>query len=417
MHTRRGKQEKKKRDARCGRDTFAIALDKGTARRYDANGYLHVEGCALTKESVDEYFGREIAGARELRLEGDEKYRVYRPGDELEKAAASARLIPVLDEHDGRFDAEHYDASNVVGAVGSDVEYRSPYLVGGLAIHDRKTIQDIESGYRTQLSCGYRYRPVAEAGEFNGQPYDIKMTDIRFNHVALVRVGRAGGDVRVADSGDQVRQGEDKEKRMAKAKDDADPDKNGDKGAGSGNAGEKNGQAINEEAREEIAAIEAEITRLRSRLGQLRGEADDGDNDGGAAGDGDDEDDFGCGTVGAMDSAAVARLLEKRLTRQKQEWLHRDAAIRDVSRLLGQGCESKLMALDSAEAVYRYGLKACRVTAPSDANLAGLKGMIAAFLSGRGAPAAAPAAMVLDAGSPAERRVAELIRDAGIALR
>jgi hypothetical protein len=38
-----------------------------------------------------------------------------------------------------------------------------------------------------------------EAGEFEGQPYDGRMTEIRGNHLALVEIGRAGADVVVAD--------------------------------------------------------------------------------------------------------------------------------------------------------------------------------------------------------------------------
>jgi len=42
--------------------------------------------------------------------------------------------------------------------------------------------------------------PVMEPGEFEGQPYDGRMTEIQGNHLALVELGRAGADVVVADS-------------------------------------------------------------------------------------------------------------------------------------------------------------------------------------------------------------------------
>ena len=38
-----------------------------------------------------------------------------------------------------------------------------------------------------------------ESGEYEGQPYDGRMTEIQGNHLALVEVGRAGSDVVVAD--------------------------------------------------------------------------------------------------------------------------------------------------------------------------------------------------------------------------
>jgi hypothetical protein len=39
-----------------------------------------------------------------------------------------------------------------------------------------------------------------QPGVYEGQHFDGIMTEIRGNHVALVRDGRAGGDVLVADS-------------------------------------------------------------------------------------------------------------------------------------------------------------------------------------------------------------------------
>ena len=44
------------------------------------------------------------------------------------------------------------------------------------------------------------FKPVIESGEFDGTPYEIVMKNIRGNHVALVREGRAGPDVVVADA-------------------------------------------------------------------------------------------------------------------------------------------------------------------------------------------------------------------------
>jgi hypothetical protein len=86
-----------------------------------------------------------------------------------------------------------------VGAIGSEVEFNSPYLDADLCIWDAKAIAGIETDKVRELSCAYRYVPVMEPGEFDGQPYDGRMTEIQGNHLALVEVGRAGSDVVVAD--------------------------------------------------------------------------------------------------------------------------------------------------------------------------------------------------------------------------
>ena len=88
----------------------------------------------------------------------------------------------------------------VVGAIGSEVTFTPPYLDADLCVWDATAIAGIETDKVRELSCAYRYVPVMEPGEFEGQPYDGRMTEIQGNHLALVEVGRAGSDVVVADA-------------------------------------------------------------------------------------------------------------------------------------------------------------------------------------------------------------------------
>ena len=68
-----------------------------------------------------------------------------------------------------------------------------------LCIWDAAAIAGIETDKVRELSCSYHYVPVMEPGEYEGLPYDGRMTEIQANHLALVEVGRAGSDVLVAD--------------------------------------------------------------------------------------------------------------------------------------------------------------------------------------------------------------------------
>ena len=135
-----------------------------SARTIDDNGFLHVTGCAITKEQVAPYFGREIPNWQRLGLNPDGIYKLYRPAAEIKKAVESCNGIPIL----------HFT--------------------------DADAIKRIQDGSMRELSLCYRYEPVAKRGTFDGEDYDLVMTNISCNHVALVEKGRAGHDVFVKDS-------------------------------------------------------------------------------------------------------------------------------------------------------------------------------------------------------------------------
>ena len=71
----------------------------------------------------------------------------------------------------------------------------------------RKILKAFEKGSKREISAAYWYVPVKRAGVFEGQPYDLVMTDISANHIALVEKGRSGKDVLVADSAEEIKKG------------------------------------------------------------------------------------------------------------------------------------------------------------------------------------------------------------------
>lgn len=179
-----------------------LAFDR-TARRIDADGRLHVDRSHISKATVNPYYGQEIPGWQELGLVADKVYRLFRDPVELERAAPTAARMPMMFKHVPITVEKISDDPElkqlIVGAVGSDIEFVHPYLDADLSIWDAAAIAGIETGTVQELSCAYRYVPVMESGEFEGQAYDGRMTEIQFNHLALVEVGRAGADVVVAD--------------------------------------------------------------------------------------------------------------------------------------------------------------------------------------------------------------------------
>lgn len=179
-----------------------LAFDR-TARRIDADGRLHVDRSHISKATVNPYYGKEIPGYEELGLVPDQVYRLLRDPVELERGAATFARLPILSKHvpvTVKTMADDEEQKKlVVGSIGSEITFTPPYLDADLCIWDAAAIAGIETDKVRELSCAYRYVPVMESGEFEGQPYDGKMTEIQGNHLALVEVGRAGSDVVVAD--------------------------------------------------------------------------------------------------------------------------------------------------------------------------------------------------------------------------
>lgn len=176
-----------------------LAFDKLSARRTDTDGRLFVETSRISKAAINPYYGREIPKWDELGLDPDRVYQVFRPPEELRRAASTFNNLPILAVHT-HVTAEDPKKDVIIGTTGSNSAFDGDYLTNSLAFWDAEYIGKIESDEQRELSSSYRYIPIIENGSYNGSPYDIKMTDIEGNHVALVVEGRAGPEVMVADT-------------------------------------------------------------------------------------------------------------------------------------------------------------------------------------------------------------------------
>jgi len=167
-----------------------------TKRDIDSNGYLHVEGCVLTGEQVAPYLGKELDKTGSLGLDKDKIYGVYRPAEEVKKAADTFNGIPLTDGHI-YITPENPHKNRWIGSTGTDSKFdtKENNLFNSVHIHDGKAIRAIEradnnEGGKKDLSCGYTYDLIPEEGNFNGKPYHFKMVNIKGNHLALVEDGR-----------------------------------------------------------------------------------------------------------------------------------------------------------------------------------------------------------------------------------
>lgn len=178
----------------------SLALDRASVRTYDKDGRLHVARTHISKANVCPYYGREIPDYEQLGLDAGKQYRLYRDPDELAKAAATFNNLQLLSKHQP-VTVDAHAPELIVGSLGTDAQFTTPYLDNSLVIWARDALDGVESEEQVELSSAYRYRADMTPGKTpDGQTFDGIMRDIVGNHVALVREGRAGSDVVVGDS-------------------------------------------------------------------------------------------------------------------------------------------------------------------------------------------------------------------------
>lgn len=149
-------------------------------------GFLRGEAY-VSKVGVFPYF-RNGRVWRELRHPDD----VFHPD-----SIASAELAPVTLGHPstptGLLKAPRDAEGRVVGAVAKPTP-EADRLRTTIVLTHSDAIEAVEAGI-SQISPAYTALFVEESGVYNGQPYDGRQTEIRFNHFAIVPKGRQGPDV------------------------------------------------------------------------------------------------------------------------------------------------------------------------------------------------------------------------------
>lgn len=150
----------------------------------DADGFLSARAI-VTNVGVFTYLNQDGSQRRELRLPEE----VF-----SEESLASLALAPLTLMHP----AEPVTPDNVgTLAVGSLGEYSHTdgYRVSAkLRVNRADAIQAVKDGTAKALSCGYRCDIEWTSGNWMGMDYDCIQRNIRYNHVALVPVGRAGDE-------------------------------------------------------------------------------------------------------------------------------------------------------------------------------------------------------------------------------
>lgn len=191
-------------DAKQGGYTACDSL--GVARRIEVT---HLDGVKRTPQGglrADAALTR--SGVFVYRREDGSEVREYRSPEEVFKADSLATLAsaPVTNLHPSELvTAENFKAHSK-GHVGESVKQDGDKVTATLYIQDADLVRAVERGDMKQVSCGYTCDVVDSAGTTpSGERYDRAQTNIRYNHAAIVPVGRAGSEVALRlDAADNV---------------------------------------------------------------------------------------------------------------------------------------------------------------------------------------------------------------------
>ena len=177
------------------KDTFDFAP---SSRQYLDNGFLRVTGKAA-RTGVYQYLASEL-GLTDRKP--NTVVNVLRSAEEVFNPASLDTYpnVDMTNNHPSALvDAETFKATSVGHVVSA--KQAGDFVELDMIIKDADAIKAIESG-KAQLSPGYKTEYVPEVGTYDatGETYEFKQTGIVINHVALVKRGRGGEQVRIDDN-------------------------------------------------------------------------------------------------------------------------------------------------------------------------------------------------------------------------
>jgi len=222
-------------------------------------GFLRTDAI-VTRTGVFYYRNPDGSTRRELR----------HPDDILAlDSIESMKMIPITNDHplEGLVTADTAKKLQV-GSTGENIRPDGNDVIAPIVVTDETAVNDVENG-KQELSLGYELELVDEQGNYDGEDYDFRQTNVKYNHLAIVDSARAGSRARIhMDSAEEI------DKPDSNNDDDV-PNNKPDKG---GNMSKYRKDGIEYDAAQEvvnhIATLDTKIADLEQANSDVKGELD-----------------------------------------------------------------------------------------------------------------------------------------------
>jgi len=138
--------------------------------------------------------------------DGSIRRELRHPDDVFERASLDTlSMIPITNMHpDQGFVNSENSKQLKVGSTGQQIEPDGKFVRVPVVINDDEAVKTVKDGTR-ELSLGYDTDLVMDPGVYDGEPYDARQTNIRYNHLAIVDFARAGSRAKISlDSKDAI---------------------------------------------------------------------------------------------------------------------------------------------------------------------------------------------------------------------
>lgn len=174
-------------------------LDRASvgAVKETAEGYL-VATSRVARTGVQEYLARELGDiATAAGFKPDDVVRVYRHADQVfhKDSLTSITRLPVTIDHPGEDVTADNWAKMAVGDIGDAYATEPEWIVVNPMLKDAAAVKAARTTH-PELSMGYSANIVKAR---DGLDADFEVSDIRYNHLALVPKARAGDKARIGD--------------------------------------------------------------------------------------------------------------------------------------------------------------------------------------------------------------------------
>lgn len=163
-------------------------------------GYIRANAI-VTRTGVFLYKNSDGSVRRELR----------HPDDVFEKKSLdSLKMIPITNGHPEQKLVNADNAKELtIGNTGENIYPDGAHIFAPLVITHKDGVDSVSIG-KKELSLGYSLDLEKVEGDYNGERYDFRQRNIRYNHLAIVDKARAGGAARIQLDADDAEQTETK---------------------------------------------------------------------------------------------------------------------------------------------------------------------------------------------------------------